>query len=100
MKLFERRHAVLVAERKLQRERHRWQTDTLSLRTRLARHRIALILGGGFAGGMFAGLLPWLGFARLGGLLTGTLSFALRSPIGAMLVDSLAGKRNDQSGGN
>jgi len=89
MKLLERRRAVVDASRRLTRERSRWQRETLALRTRLARHRIALILGGGAAGGFVAGLLPWSAFARVGSFVAAAASFVLRSPIGALLAEDL-----------
>ncbi len=49
MKLLERRRAVLEATARLQRERRRWQTETHTLRKLVARHRTALIVGGGAA---------------------------------------------------
>jgi hypothetical protein len=89
MKLSERRRAVLLAEQRLQIERGRWRTRWFSLQARLAPHRTALILGGGAASGFVAGLLPLRGFARVGSLMTSIVSFALRSPIGAMLFEGL-----------
>jgi hypothetical protein len=95
MKLFERRRAVLEASARLQRERTRWQTETRTLRKLVARHRTALIVGGGVAGGFVAGLLPWRAFARVGSVVSAAISFALRSPIGAMLADDLRQRGSD-----
>jgi uncharacterized protein (DUF2062 family) len=89
MKLLERRRAVVDATHRLQRERSRWQTQTRTLRIRLARHRTALIVGGGVAGGLVAGFLPWSAFARVGSFVAAAASFVLRSPIGALLAEDL-----------
>jgi predicted lipid-binding transport protein (Tim44 family) len=89
MKLLERRRAVAQARDRLQRERSRWHTQSQTWRARIARHRNALIVGGGVASGFVAGLLPWSAFARVGGILAATASFVLRSPIGALLAEDL-----------
>ncbi|HEY0231388.1 MAG TPA: hypothetical protein VGC55_09055 [Dokdonella sp.] len=96
MKLLDRRRAVVEATGRLQRERRRWQTETHTLRKLLARHRTLLILGGGGASGFIAGLLPWSAFARAGGIVSAAISFALRSPIGAMLADDLRQRASDE----
>jgi len=96
MKLLERRRAVLEASSRLQHERTRWQTETRTLRQRIAGHRTALIVGGGAASGFVAGLLPWRAFARVGSVVTAAVSFALRSPIGAMLADDLRQRASDK----
>ena len=96
MKLLERRRAVAEATGRLQRERTRWQIETRTLRKLVARHRTALILGGGAASGFVAGLLPWRAFARVGSIVTAAVSFALRSPIGAMLAEDLRQRAPDE----
>jgi len=96
MKLLERRREVQQATHRLQRERTRWQTETRTLRKLVARHRTALIVGGGAASGFVAGLLPWRAFARVGSIVSAAVSFALRSPIGAMLADDLRQRTSDE----
>ncbi|MEP7042388.1 MAG: hypothetical protein ABI843_04965 [Dokdonella sp.] len=97
MKLLDRRRAVVEATRRLQRERARWQMDTFALRMRLGRHRTALIVGGGAASGFIAGLLPWSVLARLGSVVSAAASFAIRSPIGAMLAADLRQRASDDA---
>lgn len=87
MQLLERRREAAEADLRLQKERGRWYTQTMAIRATLARHRQAWTVGGGFAGGVLTGLLPIRAFARTASLLVGAVSFALRTPIGAMLLE-------------
>ena len=87
MKLLIRRRAAAVVEQRLQRERDIWHTETTTIRARIATHRAAVAAGAGLASGLLWGLLPARSLARLGSFFAGTVSFALRTPIGAMLVE-------------
>ncbi len=89
MKLLVRRREVAVAERRLQRERADWHAQTTALRACAARHRGALAVGTGAIGGLLCGLLPLRSIARLGRFLASAAEFALRTPIGAMLIDGM-----------
>lgn len=88
MSLLERRRAAARAERELQSARDRWGSRTQVLRERVARHREAWLLGGGFGAGFVAGLLPLRGMASAWRLLNGAAALALRSPLGAMLIQA------------
>ena len=70
-------------------ERDRWPDRTRVLRGMYARHREMIVLAGGFASGMMAGFLPLRGFARVGGSLVSVATFALRNPLGTLLVNKL-----------
>jgi hypothetical protein len=95
MKLRERRREAKQAERRLRCEQNRWRIDTLALRATLARHRVALILGGGFASGFIASFARLRALLRLGSMLGGAASIALRSPLAAMLIE---GARRQRTG--
>ena len=87
MMLLQRRREVALAEARVARERERWREDSASIKKNFAAHRVAWILGGGFASGAVAGLIPVRGVARAGGFFASLVSFVLRSPLGAMLID-------------
>ena len=89
MKLLARRREVAQAERHLQHQRRLLHSDTQALRARFSRHRGAIAVGGGAALGLVCGLIPMRGLARLGRLVAGVSGFALRTPIGAMLIDAI-----------
>lgn len=88
MKLLERRREADRAERRLRRERATWIVRTAAIRAWLGHHRAAATVGGGFAGGMLAGMLPLRGFARMMRTLGSLTAFALRMPLGALLADA------------
>ena len=87
MKLLIRRRAAAVAEQRLQRARDIWRAETTTIRARIARHRAAFAACAGLATGLLCGLLPLRSVTRLGSFFAGAVSFALRTPIGAMLVE-------------
>lgn len=90
MSLIDRRRKVAAAELRVRVERARWKESTRGIRQRFAGNEAPLIVGGGLLAGVVTGLLPLRSFARLGGVLAGAVSFALRSPIGAMLMEGIA----------
>jgi predicted lipid-binding transport protein (Tim44 family) len=87
VKLLIRRRDAALAEQRLRRERDIWHIETTTIRARIARHRAAFAAGGGLASGLLCGLVPPRSVARLGRFFAGTVSFALRTSIGAMLVE-------------
>lgn len=89
MSLLARRREAEQAERRLLLAQAGWLERTQALRRRFDAHRGACVLGGGFASGFVAGLLPLRGIARLGGVAVGVVTTALRAPLAAMLVESL-----------
>lgn len=89
MSLSARRREVAIAEQHLRHERARWRTKTLTLRRRLARHRIGFVVGLGAAAGFVCGLVPLRPVFRIGRFIASVAAFALRTPIGAMLIDDM-----------
>lgn len=79
MSLARRRREADEAERLLQLERAQWRADTADLRARAARHREALTVGGGFAGGFVAGLLPVKALLGAGDFVVGASTLLLRN---------------------
>jgi hypothetical protein len=88
MSLFERRRAAARADGELQSTRVRYQVRTHALREHFARHPLAWLLGGGFGAGLLTGLLPLQAAANTWRLLNGAATLALRSPLGAMLLQA------------
>ncbi len=88
MSLREKRRDARRAELRLEVERLRWRIRTHDLRAHFARHREVWLVGGGIGSGLLAGLLPWKAGANLGRLVVGLASLALRSPLGALLIDA------------
>ena len=82
MSLPERRRNAERAERLLQLERDAWRIRTQPLRARIALHREAVTLGGGFAGGLFAGLLPIGSLARVSRFVANMIALAMRGARG------------------
>lgn len=79
MSLAQRRREADDAERLLALERRQWRADTVDLRARAARHREALTVGGGFAGGVVAGLLPLGALLGAGDFVVGASTLLLRN---------------------
>lgn len=92
MSLRTRRRDALLADAHLQRERALWTVRTRVLRERIDAHREWWIIGAGLLGGAFVGWTPRRSFARLGRVAHRTLSFALRSPIAAVLLAGIVKK--------
>lgn len=98
MSLLERRRAVALADLELEAARARWRSRTRAWREHYARHREAWLLGGGFGAGIAAGLLPLRTAASAWRWINGAAALALRSPIGAMLIEA-ATRRIDRRHG-
>lgn len=94
MEILERRRAARHAERAFQLEHRDWRARTKALAAHLVRHRQACLLGSGFAGGLIVGLLP----LRAARLIASTASLVLRSPLGAMLIESMRRHIDDGAG--
>ena len=77
MKLVERRLAATMAEARLHAEDAAWRRDTARLRAWCARHRAALLVGGGAVAGVVASAIPLRTLARLGTPYAGTTTLAL-----------------------
>lgn len=88
MSLLERRRAAARAAGELQSARSRFHVRARALREHFARHPQAWLLGGGFGAGLLAGLLPLRAAANTWQLLNGAATLALRSPLGAMLIQA------------
>lgn len=89
MKLLARRREAELAQVQLQRERHRWQTDTETLRACFARHRGSIAVGTGAVVGLLCGVIPIRGATRFGRIVANVSVFVLRTPIGVMLIDAI-----------
>jgi hypothetical protein len=89
MSLLTRRKDVERAERRLLLAQAGWRERSHALRAQFEKHRAAWLLGGGFAGGFLAGLLPLRGIARAGSLVVSIVGMALRTPLTALLAEQL-----------
>ncbi|MBO9664881.1 hypothetical protein [Dokdonella sp.] len=87
MSLLERRRAARRAELEFELTRVQWHARTRLLREHYARHREAWLLGGGFAAGVIASLLPLRAGVRLGRTLASAASLLLRSPLQTLLFE-------------
>lgn len=90
MKLLERRRAAALAAARFDTERVRWHVRSSAMRSYVHAHRAALSLAGGFAAGIVAGLLPFRGIVRAGGMAFSAISFAMRLPAGLLVADPRA----------
>ena len=79
------RREVNAAQHRYVVERGRWRTRVGTLSACIASDREAWTIGGGFASGLVAGLLPIRSAARAINLVAGTLSVALRGPVATAL---------------
>jgi len=81
MKLIDRRRAANAAATELRLREHAWRHRTVALRAWCARHRAALIVGGGLGAGILASLVPVAAFVRLASMASGTASLLFKSPL-------------------
>ena len=86
MKLLEHRKEAAAALVRLRRREREWMLQTRTLRFYAARHRSALIVGGGFVAGLALSLLPLARIVRVASALVGTASFLVSGPLAKMLV--------------
>lgn len=99
MSLLTRRKDVERAEHRLLLAQASWRERSQALHMQFEKHREAWILGGGFAGGVLAGLLPLRGIVRAGSMAASIVGMALRTPLTALLAEQLqkrtGGTQND-----
>jgi len=89
MSLLTRRKDVERAEHRLLLAQADWRERSQALRMQFEKHREAWALGGGFAGGVLAGLLPLRGIVRAGSMAASIVGMALRTPLTALLAEQL-----------
>jgi uncharacterized protein (DUF2062 family) len=92
MILTTRRRDAALAEQRLLLARRGWQRKTHLLSENIARHPDWWIVGGGFASGAIAALLPVRGIGRALRMLASVASFALRTPLAAAFAETFAHK--------
>lgn len=92
MILASRRRDAALAEQRLLLARRDWRRQTRALRANIARHRGPWIVGAGFGGGVLAAWLPLRGVGRAVRALARVISFSLRTPLAALLAESLSRK--------
>jgi hypothetical protein len=95
MSLLTRRKDVERAEHRLLLAQTGWHERTQALRTYFEKHREACVLGGGFAGGFIAGLLPLRSIARVGSATASIVGMVLRTPLTALLAEQLQKRTRD-----
>lgn len=86
MKLFERRRDADEAFAALERQQRAWSADTRVVRAWCARHRAALIVGGGASAGFAVSLLPLAPLLRLASALAGAASLMIEGPLLRMMA--------------
>jgi hypothetical protein len=97
MRLLARRRDAALAEQQLLLARHGWYRQAHALSAGISRLSGVWIIGGGFACGLLAARVPLRGIGRAMRLLVSAASFALRSPLAALVAEAFVHKRPDAS---
>jgi len=87
LKLIERRREAEAALARVRRSERAWAQRTRVLRAFCARHRAALIVGGGFASGLLTSLLPVRPLLRLGSAFFSTAALMFKGPLSMLFAE-------------
>jgi len=101
LKLIVRRREAEAALARVRRSEHAWEQRTRVLRAFCARHRAALIVGGGFATGLVTSLLPVRPLLRLGSAFVSTATLMFKGPLSRIFAEqyrSTFGDRDQPAG--
>ncbi|MGH8172293.1 MAG: hypothetical protein ACREPX_04055 [Rhodanobacteraceae bacterium] len=86
MILLDRRRQADAATVVLLERKHTFLARTRAFRAVCARHRAALIVGGGFAGGVLTSWMPIAPFVRLASAFASTLTLMIDGPVAGFLA--------------
>lgn len=100
MNLRHQRNAVSAAQHQLRTAQARYRKELRRASRGVSEHRTAIILGGGALSGVIAALLPMRDMIRTGSVLSRQLTALAATPLGAMAVGALLGRKHQADAAN